>query len=141
MVTHTGWSSDTSTEDPRSLGELVSDLSEQASRLVRAEIDLAKAEVAAKAQQAGIGAGLLAGAGVLALYAFGALVATAIIALSNAVAPWLAALLVTVALLLLAGALAAVGVNRLKKGVPPTPEHAVENVQEDVAAVKKGFGA
>lgn len=142
MVTHSGWASDTrpdAPQDHRSLGQLVSDLSEQASRLVRAEIDLAKAEMAAKAKQAGIGAGLLAGAGVLGLYAFGTLLATIIIALATAMPAWLAALIVTVVLLAVTGLLAFLGVKRLQKGVPPTPERAVENVHEDVDAVKKGF--
>ncbi|MFC8191928.1 phage holin family protein [Cellulomonas sp. NPDC057328] len=142
MVTHSGWASDTrpdAPQDHRSLGQLVSDLSEQASRLVRAEIDLAKAEMAAKAKQAGIGAGLLAAAGVLGLYAFGTLLATIIIALANVVDAWLAALIVTVVLLAVTGVLALLGVKRLQKGVPPTPERAVENVHEDVEAVKKGF--
>lgn len=134
MVTQTSVPGDT-----RSLGQLVSDLSEQAARLVRAEIDLAKAELAEKAKQAGIGGGLLAVAGLLALYGLGAAIATVIIALSNAVAPWLAALIVTVAIFLVVGILALVGVRRLKRGMPPTPEHAMENVQQDVAAVKGGL--
>ena len=134
MVTQTSVPGDT-----RSLGQLVSDLSEQAARLVRAEIDLAKAELAEKAKQAGIGGGLLIAAGFLALYGFGAAIATAIIGLSNAVAPWLAALIVTVAIFLVVGLLALLGVRRLKRGMPPTPEHAMENVQQDVAAVKGGL--
>lgn len=142
MVTHSGWASDSrpgSPDDPRSLGQLVSDLSEQGARLVRAEIDLAKAEVTAKAKQAGIGAGLLAGAAVLGLYTFAALIATAIIGLANAVAPWLAALIISLVLLLVTAVLALIGVNRVKKGVPPVPDRAMENVQEDVDAVKKGM--
>lgn len=134
MVTQTSVPGDT-----RSLGQLVSDLSEQAGRLVRAEIDLAKAELAEKAKQAGIGGGLLTAAGLLAFYGVGAAIATAIIGLSNAVAPWLAALIITVAIFLLVGVLALVGVRRLKRGMPPTPEHAMENVQQDVAAVKEGL--
>lgn len=54
-------------------------------------------------------------------------------------APWLAALIITVAIFLLVGILALVGVRRLKRGMPPTPEHAMENVQQDVAAVKEGL--
>jgi len=142
MVTHSGWASDTrpdTPEDPRSIGRLVSDLSEQAVRLVRAELDLARAEVTAKAQQVGVGAGLVAGAGVLALYTLAAFIATAIIGLATAVPAWLAALIVSVALLLVTAALALLGVRRLKKGVPPVPERAIENLQEDVDAVKKGL--
>lgn len=142
MVTHSGWASDArpdAPEDPRSLGRLVADLSEQATRLVRAEIDLAKAEVTSKAKKLGVGAGLLAGAAVVGLYAFGALIATAIIALAIALPAWLAALIVTVVLLAVAGVLALVGLKHVKKGVPPVPERALENLQDDVETVKKGL--
>ena len=142
MATHSDWASDArpdAPDDPRSLGKLVSDLSEQASRLVRAEIDLAKAEVQTKAKQMGIGAGLLAGAAVIGLYTLGAFIATAIIGLSNAVEPWLAALIVSVVLLLITAVLALIGVSRLRKGSPPTPERAIEGIKEDVDTVKKGI--
>lgn len=142
MATHSGWATDArpdEPQDPRSLGQLVADLSEQAARLVRAEIDLAKAELASKAKQVGIGAGLLAGAGVLGLYTLSAFIATAIIGLANAVPAWLAALIVSVVLLLVTAVLALLGVRHLKQGTPPVPDRAIENVQQDVEAVKKGF--
>lgn len=130
---------DAGSGDTRSLGQLVSDLSEQTARLVRAEIDLAKAELAGKAKQAGIGGGLLAAAGVIACYAVGVGIATVILALSVPFEPWLAALIVFVAMLLLIALLAVLGVRRLKRGVPPTPELAIESVQDDVAAIKEGL--
>ncbi len=142
MATHSGWASDPRPDapsDPRSLGQLVSDLSEQAARLVRAEIDLARAEVTTKAQQLGLGVGLLVGAGVIALYTFGALIATAIIGLSNAVAPWLAALIVSLVLLAVTAVLALLGIRRLKTATPPVPERALGNLQQDVDAVKEGL--
>ncbi|WP_046529148.1 phage holin family protein [Cellulomonas sp. FA1] len=142
MATHSGWATDArpdEPQDPRSLGQLVADLGEQAARLVRAEIDLAKAELASKAKQVGIGAGLLVGAGVLGLYTLSAFIATAIIGLANAVPAWLAALIVSVVLLLVTAVLALLGVRHLKQGTPPVPDRALENVQQDVEAVKKGF--
>jgi len=142
MVTHSGWASDTRSDapdDPRSLGRLVGDLSEQATRLVRAEIALAKAELTSKAQQMGIGGGLLVGAAVLALYTLAAFIATAIIGLSNAVPAWLAALIVSVVLLVVTAVLGLLGVKHVKKGAPPVPERAMENLQEDVDTVKKGL--
>jgi hypothetical protein len=125
--------------DPRSIGQLVSDLSEQTSRLVRSEIALAKAEVTAKAQVLGMGAGLLAAAGVLALYVLAAAIATAILALCTVWAPWLAALVVTGALLLVTIVLALVGVRAVKKASPPAPTRAKERLQEDVTALKERF--
>lgn len=142
MTTHSGWASDAHADapaDPRSLGRIVSDLSEQTTRLVKAEVALAKAELVAKGKQIGLGAGLLVGAAVLGLYTLSALIATAIIGLANAVPAWLAALIVSVALLAVTAVLALLGVRHLKKGTPPVPERAIDNVQQDVATVRKGF--
>ena len=80
--------------DEKSLGQLVSELSEQGARLVRAEIDLAKAEIAGRAQQLGVGAGLIAAGAVLALYLLAAGIATTIIVLDLWLDLWLAALIV-----------------------------------------------
>src|ERR1700735_2332070 len=86
-----------------STGDLVKQLSEQVSRLVRDELRLAQLEMTRKGKQAGVGAGLLGGSGIIALYAVGCLLAAAIIGLATAVAAWLAALIVGVVLLLIAG--------------------------------------
>ena len=122
-----------------SVGELLSTLSQQTSSLVKQEIELAKSELSTKAKHAGTGAGLFAGAAFLGFFAFAALVTTAILGLANAVAPWLAALIVGVLLLLLAGLLALAGKKALERGMPPTPERAKVNVQRDVEAVKEGL--
>ncbi|MEV7973847.1 phage holin family protein [Cellulomonas sp. NPDC089187] len=126
-----------------SLGHLVSQMSEQTARLVRAEIDLAKAELAEKAKAAGIGIGLLAAAGFLGFFAFGVLLTVVILALCEAFAPWLAALIVLGAMLLIIGVLALVGIKKLQQGVPPTPQKAIDGVKADAdavsSAVKEGF--
>src|SRR2546421_10342594 len=95
-----------------SIAELVKQLSEQTSRLARQEVELAKAELAVKGKRAGIGAGMFGGAGAFGFYALGALIATAILALGTAMAGWLAALIVTVLLGAIAGALALRGKNK-----------------------------
>ena len=125
--------------DTRSLGKLVSDLSEQTSRLVRAEVELAKEELTAKAKHAGIGSGMFVAAAVLAAYTFAVAIATVIIALAIALPAWLAALIVFAALLLATVVLALVGRAQLKRSAPPKPERTIENVREDVAAVKGGL--
>jgi uncharacterized membrane protein YqjE len=125
--------------DQQSIGQLIGRLSEQSSRLVRAEIDLAKAEVTGRAKEAGVGIGLLAGAAFFGFFAFAVLIATAIIALNGQMALWLAALLVGVVLLVVTAVLGMIGVKRLQAGAPPTPERAVENVKLDVDAVKGGL--
>ncbi len=121
----------------RPTGELVKDLSTQVSTLVRQELELAKVELTAKGKQAGIGAGMLGGAGLFALYGVGALVATAILALSTAVAGWLAALIVAVVLFAVAGVLALVGKSRTQRAVPPVPEQTVATLKEDVRYTKE----
>ncbi|HZL03722.1 MAG TPA: phage holin family protein [Cellulomonas sp.] len=124
--------------DHQSIGELIGRLSEQGARLVHAEIELAKAEMAAHAQAAGIGLGLFAGAAMFGFFAVATLIATAIMGLANAVAPWLAGLIVSLALLILTATLALVGRNRLQAGTR-TPDRTVENVKKDVDAVKEGL--
>ena len=119
-----------------SVAELVKQLSEQSSRLARQEAELAKAELAVKGKRAGIGAGMFGGAGVFGVYALGALIATAILALSTAVVAWLAALIVTVVLGAIAGVLALQGKNKVQAAIPPVPEQASESVKEDVQWAK-----
>jgi hypothetical protein len=111
-------------------------LSEQTSALARKEVELAKAELALKGKRAGVGAGMFGGAGLLALFAVGALTACLILALATAVAPWLAALIVAVVYGAIAGALALTGKTNVQKATPPVPEQATESVKEDVRWAK-----
>lgn len=127
------------TETRQSIGELVSLMSEKTAQLVRAEIALAKAEMADKAKHAGAGIGLFVGAGVVAFFAVGTLIATAVLGLANAVPAWLAALIVALVLLVIAGVLGLLGKKLLEKGTPPTPMLATESVKADVAALKEGL--
>ena len=120
----------------QSTSELVQRASEQISRLVRDEITLAKAELAEKGKHAGIGIGLFGGGGVLAMYGVGALIATLIIVFDLFLPLWLAALIITVALFLVAGVLALIGKNQVSKAVPPEPSAAIESVKADVDEVK-----
>src|ERR1700694_4791751 len=77
------------------LGELVKQLAEETSMLVRQELELAKTEMTQKGKRAGVGLGELGGAGLVALYALGALTACFIAALALLVPVWGAALIVT----------------------------------------------
>jgi uncharacterized membrane protein YqjE len=119
-----------------SAAELVKQLSEQTSRLVRQEVELAKVELAEKGKRAGIGAGMFGGAGVFGLYALGAVTAAAIAALSLAVATWLAALIVAVIWAAIAGVMALTGKKKVQQATPPVPQDAVESVKEDVQWTK-----
>ena len=119
-----------------SLAELVKQLSEQSSRLARQEVELAKAELAYKGKRAGIGAGMFGGAGVFGFYGLGALTAAAILALSLAVAGWLAALIIAAVYGAIAGILALQGKHKVQQATPPIPEEATESVKEDVQWAK-----
>ena len=121
----------------KSAGELVREITELVPRLVRDEVKLAQLELTSKGKQAGLGAGLLGGSGVIALYAVGCLLAAAIIAISGVIAAWLAALIVGVALLAAGGIAALIGVGRLKHATPPVPRQAIDSVQADVREVKE----
>lgn len=122
---------------PTSLGGLVEHISEQASRLVRAEIALAKAELIDKATKSGIGVGLLVGALVVVLYALGILLLAAVYGLGTVWPLWLAALAVGGFLVLLTLVLALVGASLLKKATRK-PE-SVQRIKDDVTTIRTGF--
>jgi len=123
-------------DSDRPVGELLKELSEQTTTLVRQELELAKLELTEKGKQAGIGAGMFGGAGIVGFYAVGALTACLILALATAVDGWLAALIVAAVYGAVAGVLALSGKSKVKQAVPPTPEQAVDSVKEDVQWTK-----
>jgi MFS family permease len=122
--------------EDRPIGDLVRQLSDQTTTLVRQEIELAKAEMTAKGKQVGMGAGAFGGAGLFGLYAVGAITACLILALSTAVAGWLAALIVGVVYAAIAGVLALIGKKKTQAGAPPVPERAISSTKEDVEWAK-----
>jgi uncharacterized membrane protein YqjE len=122
----------------RPTGELVKELSQQVSELVRQEVELAKAEMAEKGRKAGIGAGFLGGAGVAGLAALGALTALLILALDRVMPAWAAALIVTALWAAVAGVLALRGRQKVREVGRPVPEKTVDSVKEDVEWLKSG---
>jgi uncharacterized membrane protein YqjE len=124
-------------DDP-TLGALVQQLSEQTSRLVRSEVELAKAELTAKGKAAGIGAGLFGTAGILGFFGAAVLITTVILALALVLPAWAAALIVGVVLLAAAGVAAMLGRNKVTEATPAKPERTVENVRQDVDTLKGG---
>ena len=114
-------------------------MSADLSTLVRDEIRLAQAEVGEKAKKAGIGIGAFGGAGVVALYGLGVLIAAAVLGVSNVVSPWLAALIVGVVLFVVAGIAALVGKKQLSQAAPPVPTQAIASVKTDVAEIKESI--
>jgi uncharacterized membrane protein YqjE len=129
-MTHT----DARTEQA-STAQLVSQLSEQVTTLVRDELALARIEMTEKGKKAGKGAGLLGAAGVIALYGLGALFVTIGAALALVMPVWAAALIVTVVLLAAAGIAAMTGRKEVRQAVPPAPEAAMASGRRDVDAL------
>lgn len=136
MVTETRTTEGGAAPADLSTGELVTRLSSQVTALVRGELELARTELATKGKRAGVGAGLAGAGGVVALFGVGALVAAAIAGLATVLDVWLAALIVGVVLLVVAGVLALSGRSQIRRAVPPVPEQAVDGVSRDVDAVK-----
>ena len=120
----------------RPLGELLRMLSQETTQLVKQELELAKAEVAQKGKQAGIGAGFLGGAGVAGLLALGALSACLILLLDLVMPAWLAALIVAVAWGVVAAVLGLRGRDKVTQAAPPVPEQTVETLKEDAQWAK-----
>ena len=120
----------------RPVGELLKQLSQETTTLVKQEIDLAKAEMSEKGKQAGVGAGMFGGAGVSGLLALIFLSLAAVAALDTGMRTWLAALIVGVVWAAVAGVLALQGKNKLQQATPPAPEQAIESTKEDVQWAK-----
>ncbi|MFH5821798.1 phage holin family protein [Georgenia sp. AZ-5] len=122
----------------RSVGELIATVSEQLSRLIRDELQLAQIQLAEKGKRLGTGAGFLGAAGVVALYAVGVLLAAAILGLATVLPAWLSALIVGVVLLIVAGIAALLGKKKIdaSKRFAPKPQ---EGLKDDLEAVKKGI--
>ncbi len=120
------------------LGGLVHDLTQQMPLPIRSELRLARAEVTEKGKRAGVGIGLFSAAGLLAFFALGTLVASAVIALANALPAWAAALIVTGVLLAAAAVVGVLGKNRAAEAAPAKPERAIVGLKADIATVRGG---
>jgi len=118
------------------IGELIKQLSQETSTLVRQEIELARAEMSEKADAAKAGGGMFAGAGLLGLLAAGALTTFLIAALAEAMDVWLAALIVTVVYAVVAGVLAKTGKSRIQQATPAIPKQTQDTIKEDVEWAK-----
>lgn len=119
-----------------STGDLVKQLSQQVSTLVRQEVELAKAEMGEKGKKAGVGIGMFGGAAAAALLALGSLTAFLILILDLAMPAWAAALIVTVVWAGGAAVLALQGREKVKEVGAPIPEKTAESVKEDVEWLK-----
>ncbi|KUH97895.1 hypothetical protein AU190_21925 [Mycolicibacterium acapulense] len=118
-----------------SVGELMSQLSTQTSRLIRDEMRLAQKEFQESARHAGIGAGLFSVAGLLAFFGAATLIAAGVAALSLVLPVWAAALIVAAVLFVIAGIAALVGRSQAREVTPAAPK-TVETVKADIQELK-----
>jgi putative superfamily III holin-X len=119
------------------VGEAVHEVTERAKSLVRLEVELALVELRRKAAIAGFGVALLLTAALLGLYGMGFLFATVAAGLATALPVWLSILIVGVALLALAGLVAALGISRLRSARPLMPEAAAGEARLTADVIKE----
>jgi len=122
----------------RGLGAATRAVSERVSSIVRLEIELALSELKRKAATLGVGIGLLVGAGLFAVFMLWFAFATIAAALATTVSTWLALLIVTGILLVIAGVLGFIGYTAVSKATPPLPEQAIEEAKLTTEALKNG---
>ncbi|MET1006464.1 MAG: phage holin family protein [Propionibacteriaceae bacterium] len=121
--------------DSPAVGDLIKDIQDDVKRLVQGEIELAKSELIPSAKKAGIGAGMFGGAGYFAINAATLLyVAAALGIYALGLSLWLSFLIVAVALLLIAGVLALIGLSNVKK--VKGPDKTIAQAQTTVAELK-----
>lgn len=125
-------------EQPQHLStvELTERLTTQVSTLVRTEVSHALEEVKSKSTRIGVGIGISGAGAILLFLGLATLIATAVLGLATVLDPWLAALIVAVAVLVVGGVLAAVGASKAKNAAPPVPERTVASVRSDIDAAK-----
>jgi hypothetical protein len=124
----------------KELGEIVGEVSEKASLLVRQEIELAKAEVTQKVRKLARGSAIGVAAGVFAIFGITMLFHTLAWFLNDLfnwdTSLWAGFLVVTVGLFLLAGLAAFIAARLFKKGAPPTPDMAIEEARRTRAELE-----
>lgn len=114
----------------RSFGELVGELTSDLSRLMRQELELAKAETKEDLAKAGRGAGMLSGAGVAALLTLVFLSLALMFALDDAMGVGWAALIIGVVWAVVTAVLAVMGRSQLRRATPPLTQ-TTESLKED----------
>jgi uncharacterized membrane protein YqjE len=119
-----------------SIGELMSQLSAQTSRLVRDEMRLAQKELQQSVKHAGVGAGLFSAAGLLSVLGLMTLIAAGVAALALVLPVWAAAVIVAVVLFVAAGIAALFGRKQAAEIAPP-PQESVESIKADIKEVKE----
>jgi uncharacterized membrane protein YqjE len=121
--------------DERSLGEIVTDVTQDLTTLIRQELDLAKTELKQEGTKAAKGAGMLGGAGLAGYFTVLFLSTTLMFVLDEFLELWLAALIVTVLWAIATAVLAVIGKKKLQASRPELPQ-TKETLKEDVRWAK-----
>jgi Putative Actinobacterial Holin-X, holin superfamily III len=124
------------TDSQQGVGAAVKEVAERASAIVRLELELATLELKRKVVALGLGIGFALGAAVFLLFMLGFAFATVAAALATAMATWLALLITTGILLVVAMVLGLLGLLKIKKGTPPVPEQAIREAKLTTEALK-----
>ena len=125
------------TEKNSGLGATARLVAEHVSSLFRLELELAQLELKKKVTNLGVGIGLAVAAVIFVFYGLGFLFATIAAGLATAMSTWLAILIVTIGLFLVAAILALIAKNRIEKGTPPIPEQAILEAKLTSDALKR----
>jgi uncharacterized protein (DUF697 family) len=127
----------TGSESPRELPfpELLRRFADQTTRLIRAEIELARSEFGEKVAGYGRSAGAFGGAALLGVGAFGTFTAAVIAALALVMPTWAGALIVTILYAAIAFALFRRAQKTLRQ-LSLIPTQAVETTKEDIEWAK-----
>jgi hypothetical protein len=124
--------------EERTFGELLGQLSQDLTLLMRQELQLAKTEISEKISRATSDAVSLAAGGVVAYAGALALVAGIILVLNQVMglAAWLAAVLVSLALGII-GFVMVRGALRNLKRIEPTPQRTVKTIEDGIQWAKE----
>ena len=121
-----------SARDDRSVGELLGELMRETATLVQQEVNLAKTEMSQKAAKAGTNVGAIAVGGAVLYAGVLTLIAAIILMLAHfgIMAPWVAAMIIVLAVTIVGGVLVKKGMEELKH-FDPTPHQTIETLKED----------
>lgn len=128
-------SADAAEASDASVGQLLSDVANDLSTLMRQEVELAKAEIKTEVSKAGKGAGMLGGAGFAGYMVLLFLSCALWWGLANAMDVGIAALIVAGVWIVIGAVLFALGRSTLR-AVNPKPERTVETVKQVPDALK-----
>jgi Putative Actinobacterial Holin-X, holin superfamily III len=129
---------ETERETHEGLGPAAKHVAEHASSLVRLELELAALEIKRKIASLAKGIALGLTAAVLLVFGLAFGIGAAAAGIATATSTWLALLIVTGGLVLLAALLGGLGVRAIKRGTPPVPEQALREAKLTTEALKNG---